>query len=104
MLVAMDSKKTEELVRTLDVTITKYRSHHKVVHIVSTDHESILKSEQLALHLYGNGVEVALRIPYEDEKTAERSMRDVREKMEAKISELPYNLQHIDVQKTLKIN
>ena len=103
MLVATDSKKTEELVRTLDVTITKlvraldvtitkYRSHHKVVHIVSTDHESILKSEQLALHLNGKGVKVALRIPYEHEKTAERSMRVVREKMEAKISELPYNL------------
>jgi hypothetical protein len=37
-------------------------------------------------------VKVALRIPYEHEKTAERSMRVVREKMEAKISELPYNL------------
>ena len=92
MLVVMDSKKTEELVRALDVTITKYRSHHKVVHIVSTDHESVLKSEQLALHLNGKGVKVALRIPYEHEKTAERSMRVVREKMEAKISELPYNL------------
>jgi len=89
MLVATDSKKTEELVRTLDVTITKlvraldvtitkYRSHHKVVHIVSTDHESILKSEQLALHLNGKGVKVALRIPYEHEKSAERSMRKWR--------------------------
>ena len=56
MLVAMDSKKTEELVRALNITITKYRSHHKVVHIVSTDHESVLKSEQLALHLNGKGV------------------------------------------------
>jgi hypothetical protein len=44
MLVAMDSRKTEELERALDVTITKYRSHHKVVHIVSIDHESVLKS------------------------------------------------------------
>jgi len=81
MLIAMDSKKTEELVRVLDVAITKYRSHHKVVHIVSADHESVLKSEQLALHLNSKGVKVALRIPYE------RSMRVVREKMEAKISE-----------------
>ena len=47
MLVAMDSKKTEELVRAMDVTVTKYRSHHKVVHITSTDHESVLKSNQL---------------------------------------------------------
>ena len=35
MLVAMDSKKTEELVRAMDVTVTKYRSHHKVVQIIS---------------------------------------------------------------------
>ena len=62
------------------------------VHIVSTDHEFVLKSEQLALHLNGKGVKVALRIPYEHEKTVKRSMRVVREKMEAKISELPYNL------------
>jgi len=68
ILVAMDSKKTEELVPALDVTITKYRSHHKVVHIVSTDHEFVLKSEQLALHLNGTGVKVALRIPYEHER------------------------------------
>ncbi len=40
--------KTEELVCALDVTITKYRFHHKVVHIVSNDHESVLKSKQLA--------------------------------------------------------
>ena len=92
MLIAMDSKKTDELIRALDITITKYRSNHKVVHIISTDHESVLKSDQLALHLNGKGVKVALRIPYEHEKTAERSMRVVREKMEAKISELPYNL------------
>ena len=92
MLVSMDSKKTEELMRAMDVTIVKYRSHHKVVHIVSTDHESVLKSDQLAMHLNGKGVKIALRIPYEHEKTAERSMRVVREKMEAKISELPYNL------------
>ena len=72
-------------------TITKYRFHHKVVHIVSTDHESVLKSEQLALHLNDKGVKVVF-IPYEHEKTAERSMRVVREKMEAKITELPYNL------------
>ena len=51
-------------------TITKYRFHHKVVHIVSTDHESVLKSEN----------------------TPEQSMRVVREKMEAKIYQLPYNL------------
>jgi len=36
MLVAMDNKKTEEFIRALDVTITKYRSHYKVNHIVST--------------------------------------------------------------------
>jgi hypothetical protein len=97
MLVAMDNKMTDELVRALDVTIIKYRSHHKVVHIVSTDVKSFiiksftLKSEQLALHLNGKGVKVALCIPYEHEKTAERSMRVIREKMEAKFSEVPYN-------------
>ena len=42
MLVAMDSKKSEELVRAMDVTVTKYRSYHKVIHIISTDHESVL--------------------------------------------------------------
>jgi hypothetical protein len=67
MLVAMDSEKTEELVRALDVTIIKYRSHHKVVHIVRTDHESVFKSEQLALHLNGKGVKVVFRIRYEHE-------------------------------------
>ena len=71
MLVAIDSKKTEELVRSLDVTITKYRSHHKVVHMISTDHKSVLKSEHLALHLNGKGIKVALCISYEYEKTAE---------------------------------
>ena len=54
------------------VHITKYRSHHKVVHIISSDHESAVKSDQLALHLDGKGVMVALRITYEYEKTAER--------------------------------
>ena len=70
MSVSMDSKKTEELIRALDDTITKYCSHHKVVHIISTDHESVLKSELLALHLNGKGAK-------EHEKTAERSMREV---------------------------
>jgi len=92
MLITMDSKKTEELIRAMDITITKYRSNHKVVHIISTDHESVRKSDQLALHLNGKGVKVALLQNFEHEKTAERSMRVVREKMEAATSELPYNL------------
>jgi len=58
--------------RAMDVTIVKYRSHHKVVH---TDHESVLRSDQLATHLNGKGVKIALRIPYEHEKTAERWRR-----------------------------
>jgi hypothetical protein len=76
----VDSKKTKELVRA------------KVVRIISTDHELFLKSDQLALHLNGKSVKVALRILYEHEKTAERSMRVVYEKMKTKKSELPYNL------------
>jgi hypothetical protein len=35
---------------------------------------------------------MSLRILYEHEKTVERYMRMVREKMEAKLSELPYTL------------
>jgi hypothetical protein len=35
------------------------------------DHEFVLKSDQLALHLNGESVKVAFRIPYELEKTAE---------------------------------
>ena len=46
-------------------------------------------SEQLALHLNGKGIKVALRIPYEHGKTVERSMRVTST---TKISELPYNL------------
>jgi len=53
MLIAMGSKKTEEFVRAMDIN----RSNHKVVHIISTDHESVLKSDQLALHLNGKGVD-----------------------------------------------
>lgn len=60
LLVAMNS-----------ITITKYRSNRNVVHIISNDHEFVLKSDQLALHLNGESVKVAFRIPYELEKTAE---------------------------------
>lgn len=60
---------TEKFARAMDVTITKYRSHHKAVPIISTNYESVLKSDQLAQHLSDKGAMVALRIPYEHEKT-----------------------------------
>lgn len=60
---------------------------------MSSDSESVLKSD--AINLYMNekhGIKMSLRIPNEHKKTAERYMRMVREKMEAKLSELPYTL------------
>ena len=67
--------------------------HLKVVRIISCDNESVLKSDAFKLYLSEkHGIKISLRIPYEHEKTAERYMRMIREKMEAKLSELPYNL------------
>ena len=53
---------------------------------------SVVKSDKLALHLNGKGVKMALRILYQHKRIAERSIGVFREKMEALISELPYNL------------
>ena len=92
-LVLMESKKHEELCKALDMVVAFYKSNLKVVRVLSSDSESVLKSD--AINLYMNekhGIKMSLRIPYEHEKTAERYMRMVREKMEAKLSELPYTL------------
>jgi hypothetical protein len=73
------------------MVVASYKSNLKVVRVLSSDSESVLKSD--AINLYMNekhGIKMSLRIPYEHEKTAERYMRMVREKMEAKLSELPY--------------
>jgi hypothetical protein len=64
----------------------------KVVSVISCDAEAVLKSQATINHLASKGIKLAPRIPYEHEKIAERSMRILREKMNAKLSELPYTL------------
>ena len=92
-LIIMESKKHDEVCKALDMIIAFYKSNLKVVRIISCDSESVLKSDAVNLHLSEkHGIKISLRIPYEHEKTAERYMRMIREKMEAKLSELPYNL------------
>ena len=85
-LVLMESKKHEELCKALDMIVASYKSNLKVVRVLSSNSESVFKSD--AINLYMNekhGIKM-----YEHEKTVERYMRMVREKMEAKLSELPY--------------
>jgi len=54
--------------------------------------EAVLKSQATINHLASKGIKLAPRITYEHEKVIERSMRILREKMNAKLSELPYTL------------
>jgi len=89
-LIVMKSKSKQHVQEAYEQLINAYKSNLKVVRMISSDHESTLKSCQT--YLNGLGVTIALRIPYEHEKVAERSVRMVREKMEVKRRELPYNL------------
>jgi len=54
--------------------------------------EAVLKSQATINHLASKGIKLAPRIPYEHEKVVERSMRILREKMNAKLSQLLYTL------------
>ena len=89
-LIHMKSKSRTNLQSALESLINFYRSNLKVVRMVSSDHEAVIKYTETFLN--GMSVKLALRIPYEHEKTAERYVRMVREKMESKLRELPYRL------------
>ena len=67
-----------------------YKSNLKVVRMISCDSEKSLIACETFLN--GLGVKLALRIPYEHEKIAERHIRILRERMETKLKELPYHL------------
>ena len=86
----MKSKSKASLQKGFEQLINFYRSNLKVVRMISSDHEVVIKSSEV--YLNGLSVKLALRIPYEHEKTAERYVRMIREKMEAKLRELPYRL------------
>ena len=89
-LVIMNSKSKENVIKAYEQIINAYRANLKVVRMISSDHEATLKSCES--YLNEKGVKIALRIPYEHEKVAERSVRMLREKMEVTRRELPYNL------------
>ena len=89
-LIHMKSKARANLEKGFEQLINFYRSNLKVVRMISTDHEEVIKSCETFIN--GMSVKLALRIPYEHEKTAERYIRVVREKMELKLRELPYRL------------
>jgi hypothetical protein len=89
-LIIMASKSKENVQKAYDQLINAYKANLKVVRMISSDHEATLKSCESFLGQ--KGVKIALRIPYEHEKIAERSVRMIREKMEVKRRELPYDL------------
>jgi len=89
-LIIMASKTSENVKKAYEQLLNAYKGNLKVVRMISSDHETTLKSCESFLG--EKGVKIALRIPYEHEKIAERSVRMVREKMEVKRRELPYEL------------
>ena len=89
-LIIMNSKSKENVQIAYEKIINAYRANLKVVRMISSDHEATLKSCESFLN--EKGVIIALRIPYEHEKVAERSVRMLREKMEVTRRELPYAL------------
>lgn len=92
ILTAMESKKTEHTQEAADEHINRYKSNLKVVQVISSDHENVLKSKDMQNFLAQRNIKIALRIPGEHEKVAERAMRMVREKMETTLRSLPYTL------------
>ena len=86
----MASKTSENVKKAYEQLINSYKGNLKVVRMISSDHEATLKSCESFLG--EKGEKIALRIPYEHEKIAERSVRMIREKMEVKRRELPYEL------------
>ena len=89
-LIIMASKSKENVQKAYDQLINAYKANLKVVRMISSDHEATLKSCES--YLGSRDVKISLRIPYEHEKIAERSVRMIREKMEVKRRELPYEL------------
>ena len=88
----MESKGQADVNKAIDAIVNRYQSSLKVVSVISCDAEAVLKSQATTNHLARKGIKLAPRIPYEHEKIVERSMRILREKMNAKLSELPYTL------------
>lgn len=86
------SKKTPNTQEATDEHINRYRSNLKVVSVISSDHENVLKSKDLQNFLAQRNIKIALRIPGEHEKVAERCMRMIGEKMETVLRQLPYTL------------
>ena len=89
-LIILENKSKLCLERALDSLLNHYQSSLKVVQVISSDYEEVFKSCES--HLNSRGVKIALMIPYEHERVAERYMRMVREKMRVKLRELPYTL------------
>ena len=89
-LLMMKSKSQGECCDAFESVIHKYKSNLKVVRMISCDSERSLIACETFLN--GLGVKLALRIPYEHEKIAERHIRILRERMETKLKELPYRL------------
>ena len=92
VMARMESKGQADVNKAIDAIVSRYQSSLKVVSVISCDAEAVLKSQATINHLASKGIKLAPRIPYEHEKIAERSMRILREKMNAKLSELPYTL------------
>ena len=79
----MESKGQADVNKAIDAIVNRYQSSLKVVSVISCDAEAVLKSQATTNHLARKGIKLAPRIPYEHEKIAERSMRILREKMNA---------------------
>ena len=89
-MVRLISKASVAVQNGLLTIINFYRSHLKVVQMVSSDHEAVfLSCEQF---LNSHGIKYRARIPGEHEVIAERGMRRVREAMRTKMLELTYQL------------
>jgi len=86
----MDSKSSKECNKALDFHLANYQANLKVVQMIITDSEHNLTSKEVEIHLAAKGIKQCQSIPKEHAKVIERYVRTVREKMEAKISELPY--------------
>ena len=78
--------------KAIDAIVSRYQSSLKVVSVISCDAETVLKYQATINHLARKGIKLASRIPYEHEKIAERLKKILREKMNTKLSELPYTL------------
>ena len=92
VMARMESKGQADVNKAIDAIVSRYQSSLKVVSVISCDAEAVLKSQATINQLASKGINLAPRIPYEHKKIAERSMKILREKMNAKLPELPYIL------------